>query len=32
LGVYLGALMPGAEPVEPVKEDIHARPAVPTCL
>ncbi|MGD2048594.1 MAG: DMT family transporter [Chloroflexota bacterium] len=32
LGVYVGALMPGVEPAEPVREDIHARPAVPTCM
>lgn len=32
LGVYVGALMPGKEPAEPPEEDIHTRPAVPTCM
>lgn len=32
LGVYLGALKPAKEPAVPPKEDIHARPAVPSCM
>lgn len=32
VGVYVGALMPAKEPAEPPREDIQARPAVPTCM
>lgn len=32
IGVYIGALMPSKEPVEPAKEDIQARPAAPSCM
>jgi drug/metabolite transporter (DMT)-like permease len=32
LGVYVGALKPAEEPAETSREDIHARPAVPTCV
>ncbi len=32
LGVYVGALRPPSEAAKTPEEDIHSRPAVPTCV